>query len=58
MKCDYCDEKAVFRLYHRDLSETVRCVECKNPDTVCSIAKLGLEFKDDNWFHARIEDKK
>lgn len=54
MKCDYCNKKAVFRLYHRDGSETVRCYDCKNPDNVHSISKLGLEFKNDNAFPARI----
>lgn len=57
-KCDYCDEKAVFRLYHRDLSETVKCDKCNNPDTVRSISKLGLEFKSDNWLFVTSEETK
>lgn len=56
MKCAYCENRAVFRLYHRDGSETVRCGECKNPETVFSIAKLGLEFKNDNYFKVVIDD--
>lgn len=56
MKCAYCENRAVFRLYHRDGSETVRCGECKNPETVFSIAKLGLEFKNDNYIYVRTED--
>lgn len=56
MKCEYCGNQAVFRLYHRDGSETVRCGECKNPETVFSIAKLGLEFKNDNYIYVRTED--
>lgn len=55
MKCDYCGNTAIFRLYHRDGSETIRCPECKNPETVFSIAKLGLEFKNENWINVRME---
>lgn len=56
MKCDYCSDWAIFRLYHRDGSETVRCRKCKNPETVFSISKLGLEFKNDYSFKVVVDD--
>ena len=54
--CEYCKkQRAQFRMYHRDGSETLRCDECKNPDTVRSISKIGLEFKNDYKINVKVE---
>lgn len=54
--CTYCGEQAVFTLFHRDGTESYRCYECPNPETVRSVAKVGLEWKLDNQYKVRIED--
>jgi ribosome-binding protein aMBF1 (putative translation factor) len=56
MKCDICGKKAVYRLYHRDGSESVICDKCEKPSTAHNISKLGLEFKNENSFKVRFHD--
>ena len=55
--CDYCKTyTAVFRLYHRDETESVICDNCHKPDNVRNIAKLGLEFKNDYKIYVQGTD--
>ena len=53
--CAYCDKQAVFTLFHRDGTESYRCHECPNPETVRSIAKVGLEWKLDNSYQVKVD---
>lgn len=54
--CASCGNQASFTLFHRDGSESYKCSECPNPETVISISKVGLEWKLDNQYDVRIED--